>query len=115
MSRSELVADARARHPQRSLETIDIQVDARLKTRMGALDVLAPPNPDFRDVVRAIGVPTLLVIGDSPVVSREVASELSDLNPHLRVEQIPDAGHGLPFDQPVALARTVTAFIRELN
>ncbi len=114
-SRSELLADARARHPQRSPETIEIQVDARLKTRMSALNVLAPPNPDFRDVVRGIHVPTLIVIGDSPVVSREVALELSAMNALLRVEQITNAGHGLPFDQPEALQRTVTAFAHELN
>ena len=44
---------------------------------MGAFDVLTPPNPDYRDAVSAIEVPSLLVIGDSsPVVTLEMAMEL---------------------------------------
>lgn len=114
LPRSELVAQARARHPHRSAEVIDLQVEARLNTSVSAFGVLTPPNPDFHAVVRAIEVPTLLVIGDSPVVSLELALELSRINPLVIVEQIPNAGHGLPFDQPEHLARAVASFLRGL-
>lgn len=114
LPRSELVAQARARHPHRSPELIELQAEARLKTCMGAFEVLAPPNPDYREVVRAIGVPSLLVIGDAPVVTLEMATELCGLNPRLRVEQIRNAGHGLPFEQPARLSEVVRAFLREL-
>jgi N-formylmaleamate deformylase len=60
---------------------------------VNAFGVLEPPNPDFRAVVRAIEVPTLLVIGDSPVVSLELATGLSHINPRVGIEQIPNAGH----------------------
>ena len=73
-----------------------------------------PPNPAYRDVVRAIDVPSLLVIGDSPVVTLEMATELRGLNPRLRIEQIQDAGHGLPFEQPERLAESVASFLRAL-
>ena len=57
----------------------------------------------------------LLVIGDrSPVVTLDLALELLDLNPRLRIEQIQDAGHGLPFDQPERLAAVARSFVREL-
>lgn len=46
----------------------------------------------------------------SPVVSMETASELRDLNPRVRVEQIQGAGHGLPYDQPERLAAVVRSF-----
>jgi pimeloyl-ACP methyl ester carboxylesterase len=115
LSKSELVAQARARHPRRSLEIVELQADARLKTSVAAFDVLTPPNPDYRDVVRAIDVPTLLVVGDtSPVVTLETAAELQSLNPRLRAAQVADAGHGLPFDQPERLADAVVSFVREL-
>lgn len=114
LSRAELVTQARARHPRRSLEIVELQAEARLSTRLAAFDVLTPPTPDYRDVVRAIEVPAMLVIGDSPVVTLEMASELRALNPRLRVEQIPEAGHGLPFDQPEQLADRVLSFLREL-
>ena len=80
---------------------------------MAAFEVLAPPNPDFRALVRAIAVPTLLVVGDaSPVVTRELAHELCALNPRLELAEIADAGHGLPFDQPEQLGACVRAFLR---
>jgi N-formylmaleamate deformylase len=115
LTKCELVADARARHPHRSPGIIELRVEARLNTRLSAFGVLKPPNPDFRAVVRAIEVPTLLVIGDSPVVSFELATELSRINPRVGVEQIPNAGHGLPFDQPEHLERVVASFLRRLT
>lgn len=115
LSKAELVAQARARHPQRAPEIVELQAEARLKTSLGAFDVLTPPNPAYRDVVRAIDVPTLLVIGDSPVVTLEMATELRDDSSRLRVEQLANAGHGLPFEQPERLADVVASFLRELG
>ncbi|MCU1504346.1 MAG: hydrolase (pyridoxal phosphatase) Cof [Ilumatobacteraceae bacterium] len=115
VSKHELLSEAQARHPHRSAEIIDLQVQARMRTHLSAFDVLRPPNPDFRTIVRGIDVPILLVIGDSPVVSPELASELSHINPRVSVAQIPNAGHGLPFDQPDHLQQTITPFLRELT
>lgn len=114
LQRSDLVAQARERHPRRSPEIVELQAEARLKTRMAAFDVLTPPNPEYRDVVNAIDVPSLLVIGDSPVVTLEMATELRSQNPRLRIEQVEDAGHGLPFEQPERLGEVVVSFLREL-
>jgi pimeloyl-ACP methyl ester carboxylesterase len=113
-SASELVAELRARHPHRPAGFAALQAAPRLETRVEAFDILRPPNPDYREVVRAIGVPTLLVVGDRPVVTLDVATELRALNPRLQVRQISDAGHGLPFDQPERLAETVASFVRGL-
>lgn len=65
-------------------------------------------------MVNAIDVPSLLVIGDSPVVTLEMATELRSLNPRLRIEQVEDAGHGPPFEQPERLGEVVVSFLREL-
>lgn len=112
LSRSELVAQARARHPDRSPEIVELQAEARLHTRVAAFDVLTPPNPDYRALVRAFDVPALLVIGDSPVVTLDTATELARLNPRVRIAEVKDAGHGLPFEQPERLAELVAAFLR---
>ena len=114
LPRSHVLADLRARHPHRSAELVELLADARLGTRLEPFAVLAPPNPDYRELVRAIDVPTLLVLGDSPVVSLEAAAELRTLNPRVQVAQIERAGHGIPFDQPGRLAELVLAFLREL-
>lgn len=111
----ELVARARARHPRRSEEIIGHQARARLDTALAAFEVLAPPNPDHRDLVRSLGLPCLLVIGDSTIVSGELASELGELNPRLEVDRVPGAGHGLPFDQPERLASAVAGFLRRID
>jgi pimeloyl-ACP methyl ester carboxylesterase len=114
LRKSDLIAETRARLPHRASEMIELQAEARLKTRMAAFDVLTPPNPPYRDVVSAIDVPTLLVIGDKPVVTLDMLMELRTLNPRLRIEQIPNAGHGLPFEQPERLGEVVASFLREL-
>jgi pimeloyl-ACP methyl ester carboxylesterase len=114
--RAEVLARARARHAHRSPEIVELVVDARLKTRPDAFDVLRPPNPEYRQLVSALHAPTLLVIGDDgAVVSLAMAAELQNLNPRLRVEQIQDAGHGLPYDQPERFAAVVGSFLRSLG
>ncbi len=114
LDRGELLAQLRARHTRRSSEMVELLVEARVQTRMSAFDVLTPPNPEYRQLVGAIDVPILLAIGDTPVVSLETARELQNLNPRLRVEQIPGAGHGVPFDQPERLAAAVRSFLRSM-
>jgi N-formylmaleamate deformylase len=59
-------------------------------------------------------VPILLVIGDNSVVSLETAQELQNVNPRLRVEQIQDAGHGVPYDQPERFEPVVRSFLRSV-
>lgn len=110
--KSELVAQGRARHPHRSLEILELQAEARTKTSLAAFEVLTPPNPDYRAVMRAIDVPTLLVIGDHTIVTEAMATELRSLNPRVRVAKIDGGGHGLPFDQPDRLAEVVLPFVR---
>jgi pimeloyl-ACP methyl ester carboxylesterase len=116
MSLADLVAEARIRHPGRSLDTIQLIARARIQTSLAAFDVLTPPNPDYAHIVSAIEVPSLLVIGGSAgVVSPEVAADLQRLNPRLQVEQIPEAGHGLPYDQPGRFAVVVKSFLRSIG
>src|SRR5262245_28339164 len=52
LQKAELVAELRARHPRRSAELVEILAEARGSTCMAAFDVLTPPNPDYRDLVR---------------------------------------------------------------
>ncbi len=114
LHKDEMVADILRRHPHRSPEIAALMAEARVRTRLSAFEVLTPPNPDYRQLVQGIRVPILLVIGDAPVVSLETAHELQGLNPRLRVEQIRNAGHGLPYDQPERLAAVVRSFLQSV-
>jgi pimeloyl-ACP methyl ester carboxylesterase len=107
LDKAAVLADLQARHPRRSLEILERLAEARLQTRMSAFDVLTPPNPDYRQLVRDIDVPIMLVISDGGVVSRDAAREIASLNPRVRVELIEGAGHGIPYDQPERLEALV--------
>jgi len=115
LDKNAVLAELRARHPHRSAEIVDLLAEARLQTRMSAFDVLTPPNPDYRELVRAIQVPIVLIAGDAGVVSLETARELQGLNPRLRIEHIPNAGHGIQFDQPERFEAVVKAFLLALS
>jgi len=115
MDRRDVLSQARIRHPHRRPELVELITAARLKTRIHAFDVLTPPNPDYRRLVSTTHVPILLVIGDNGVVSLETARELQKLNPRLRVEQIPNAGHGVPYDQPESFGAAVRSFLQSLR
>jgi pimeloyl-ACP methyl ester carboxylesterase len=111
--RCDVIAQLRTRHPRRSAEMIELIADARLRTQLRAFDVLAPPNPDYRELVKSIEVPILLVIGDAGIVTLETAQELQRLNARVRIERMEDAGHGMPYDQPERLATVVGTFLMQ--
>jgi len=90
LDKQDVLAQARVRHAHRRPEVVELVTEARLKTRIGAFDVLTPPNPEYHQLVSTTYVPILLVIGDNGVVSLETAQELQKLNPRLRVERTRD-------------------------
>lgn len=111
-----MLAEGRTRHSHRSSEIVELLSEARLQTRMSAFDVLTPPNPEYHQLVSTICVPILFIIGDvGAVVSLETARELQSLNPRVHVEQIQDAGHGVPYDQPERFEAVVRSFLRSVG
>jgi pimeloyl-ACP methyl ester carboxylesterase len=110
----DVLAQLQLRHPRRSSELVELIASARVRTRMSAFDVLTPPNPEYHQLVSTIDVPILLVLGDAGVVSLETARELQSLNPHLRIERIQDAGHGVQYDQPERFEAVVQSFLRSV-
>ncbi len=115
LGEGETLAQARVRHAHRQPEIIERVTDARLKTRLEAFGILTPPNPEYRPLVSSICAPILLVIGDRPVVSMAMAQELQTLNPRLQIEQVPNAGHAIPYDQPERFAAVVRSFLQSLG
>ena len=66
---------------------------ARFQTSVHAFDILIPPNPDYRQLIRTLAIPSLLVIGGvGGIVSPATAAELAGLNPRLEIVQIEEAG-----------------------
>jgi pimeloyl-ACP methyl ester carboxylesterase len=111
-SKEDFLAERQFRRGHRSQELIALLVQARFQTSMHAFQILTPPNPDYVQLIKTLGIPSLLVIGDvDPVVSPSVASELAKLNQRLEVAQITEAGHGIIFDQPERFSDIVKTFL----
>lgn len=73
---------------------------------------------DFRESLRRVRVPVLLLAGDlDPVTPWECAEELTACLPpqHLTYHRQPDCGHGLWRDQPDRTFAALRAFIRQVT
>lgn len=113
-SSAELLALAQNKHPHRSLDILKLLTQARHQTSISAFQILKPPYPDYTHLVSAIGIPGMLVIGETGVVSPSVAKELQNLNPKFHVKKIAGVGHGLHYDKPEQFASIVKSFLRSI-
>jgi N-formylmaleamate deformylase len=103
-TKEDYLAEIRMRHSRRGSELNELFAQARFQTSIHAFKVLTPPNPDYVQLIHTLDIPSLLIVGDhAAIVSPEVAAELAELNPCLKVEEIAEAGHGVPYDQPERL------------
>lgn len=115
-SRQEFLAEMHSRNSSRSNEMIELFVQARFQTSIRSFAVLTPPNPDYMQLIGAIDIPSLLVFGDiGSIVTLEMAAEFSKLNQYLKVVQIKEAGHAVPYDQPERFSAVVQTFLRSLS
>ena len=111
-SREDYLNEARTRQSRRSLEVIELLAEARFETSMFAMNILIPPNPVYEKLILSLRIPSLLVMGDvGAVVSTKVAAHLSRINQRVDVVQISEAGHGLPYDQPLRFSVVVKKFL----
>ena len=68
-------------------------------------------RPDSRGFLAEIAVPTLIVVGESDVLTPPSASEeMAAAIPDSRLVTIPGAGHLTPMESPVAVARALGDF-----
>ena len=114
--KEDFLAEIRIRHSRRSREFIELFAQARFQTSIHAFEILTPPNPDYRQLIKTLAIPSLLVIGGvGGVVSPVVAAELARLNQRLEIAQIEEAGHGIPYDQPERFSAVVKAFLHSMS
>jgi N-formylmaleamate deformylase len=121
MSEDERHAHADAERPQYDPETRRNWIDIKAQFNLAVLDA-TPPNamrsaPPWRDMVKAITCPVLLVTGDPArggIVTPVVAEEATRLNPKLRVVNVPDVGHNIHRDNYTPYHDAVASFLREI-
>jgi pimeloyl-ACP methyl ester carboxylesterase len=113
-SLDELLADARRKQAHRSLDILKLLTNARHQTSIHAFQVLTPPYPEYKQLICAIDIPSLLVMGETGVISPSTAEELRSLNPRLHIEKIAGVGHGLHYDRPKQFVTTIKSFLRSI-
>jgi 3-oxoadipate enol-lactonase len=81
---------------------------------VGALRTLRD-RPDSTDTLRAVRVPTLIVVGqDDEVAPPAAAQAMAALIPGAQCHVIPAAGHLAPLEQPLATGRLLADFLSAL-
>lgn len=114
-SKEDYLAKSLIRHSHRPRELIEFFVQARFQTSIHAFEILTPPNPNYVQLIKALNIPSLLIMGDKDaVVSPQIAAELAGLNQYLQFVQIAQAGHGVPYDQPELFAAVVKNFLHSI-
>ncbi|MBN1933372.1 MAG: alpha/beta fold hydrolase [Anaerolineae bacterium] len=111
----EIIAKGREGSP--AWEEIEWQVWGESKKQLSpnAAVRMGGPRPDWRELVRRIAVPTLLIVGDPElhaIVTLEVAQEAAALNPLIEVVQL-KAGHNIRREQFEAFIAAVQAFLKK--
>lgn len=73
-----------------------------------------PLIPGLWRYVESLQMPTLVVHGaESPLFPLENAQRMAELNPYVRVLDVPDAGHFVHIDQPDVFFEAVQEFLAE--
>ena len=76
-----------------------------------------PKGTDDRwDYVKAITCPTLVIRGsESEILSQEIATRMSNVNPHISWVEVPEAGHAVHADNLDSFNSKVSAFLRNID
>lgn len=121
MSPAERHAHADAERPEYDAETRHNWIDIKAQFNLAVLDATPAgamrTTPPWRDTVKAITCPVLLVTGDPArggIVTPTVAEEARRLGRDLRVASVPDVGHNIHRDNYPPYREAVNAFLREV-
>lgn len=115
MSLDELISDKNKAHPYRSRESNELLAKARLQTSINAFQILKPPYPDYKSVVKKLKCPCLLLYGDNGIIDSDTANNLCKLNSFIKTFEIKNAGHGIYLDQPLQFVNSIIKFLTDLN
>jgi N-formylmaleamate deformylase len=116
MSPEERRASAPTERPQWADIDRTHWADAKAQFNLAILDAPDPPRTPWREIVRAITCPVLLITADPErggIVTPAAAEEASHLWRTGRVVRIADAGHNIRRDQYEPFRTAVTTFLKE--
>ena len=69
---------------------------------------------DYRDALRRVSAPVLIVHGDGDLAPISVSRQYADLLAHARLEIIPGAGHFVIEEKPIQFSKIASAFLKDV-
>jgi pimeloyl-ACP methyl ester carboxylesterase len=84
-----------------------------LSFRVAAVQLRVYPREFSDDELKAIRVPTLLILGNEEMIysPAEAAERASRILPNSRVIMLPNCGHAIPFDAPKEASNAIDSFL----
>ena len=109
-----LAKDAAQQRPQVAAALRGMMESVSPKTIEHALAAMRD-RPDRGGELGAIGVPTLVVVGDGDVITPpDVAEKMAQKIPGARLEVVRGAGHMSPMEQPEQVNRALKSFLEKV-
>lgn len=119
MTEEQMQQEALNIHADWSDEDRAAWVESRLQmSEPAAAQVTLAPVRPWRDDVRRIAVPALLMTADvarGAIVTPEAAAEAQQLNPLVRVTNVADSGHDIYRDNLAEFVAALKAFLGTLS
>ncbi len=113
----QVMAKGRADNP--TWDEVEMRPWAESKKQLD-LNILKAEHPHepWREVVKAIACPTLLITADKQkgaIIPPEGAREIQEMNGHIQVVNIPVAGHNIRRENYPAYMKAVREFLKTVN
>lgn len=113
-ARGQWIARLRESHPDRPEEEVVLWVDSKLQVHPNVVQEFEQAELPWRDTVRQITCPILLVTGDG-IITPQVAQEAADLWREGSVVRFDGAGHDVHRDRYDRYIEVVKAFLEEVD
>ena len=118
MERKELVSMCREMNPNWLEEEVELWADSKVQVSPNVVQTFEQAEPMWRDIVRQIVCPILLIVGDKDMGSVNTSEDVEAMASVWRVGQavtIDGAGHVVHYDRFEAYLTAVKTFLSEAD
>ncbi len=117
-SLEEIIAEGRRLNPLWDESEFFQWAKAKQQVQLAALDWIVQPQPDWREIVRQIACPGLIITGEpalGAVLTSEVIQQIQKLWRKSKTVRIVTAGHNVHREAYINFLREIAAFIKRLG
>jgi N-formylmaleamate deformylase len=114
----QVMADCRAEHPNWPEAIVRRWCEGKMQLDPNFLATARPASPNWQETVPQIACPVLLITADPDkggIVTDDVARQVVEANPRVRVVHIPGVGHHIRFAEHAVYMQAVRTFLQEIS